>query len=129
MTDDPTKKAAVDQFIIEQIDSVPHLEALLLIWTRRPQQWSVDQIACSLYIRRNVAEEILKDLSTRGLISTTGKDVYFCDPQNPELDELLSLVATTYSRELIRVSTLIHSKAPASVREFARAFRFTKERE
>jgi hypothetical protein len=38
-------------------------------------------------------------------------------------------VAVTYSRELVRLSTLIHSRASLAVREFARAFRFTKEKE
>ena len=34
-----------------------------------------------------------------------------------------------YRKELIRISRLIHSKPPAAVREFAKAFRFKKERE
>ena len=41
----------------------------------------------------------------------------------------MAAVDTTYRRELIRVSRLIHSKPSAAVREFARAFRLKKERD
>jgi len=37
------------------------------------------------------------------------------------------MVDETYRREVVRVSTLIHSKPSSPVRDFARAFRFTKE--
>jgi hypothetical protein len=36
-------------------------------------------------------------------------------------------VEKTYRRELLRISRMIHSKAPSSVREFARAFKFKKD--
>ena len=43
-------------------------------------------------------------------------------------DALIDSVDKTYRREIVRVSTLIHSKGSSAVRDFARAFRFTKER-
>jgi hypothetical protein len=33
-----------------------------------------------------------------------------------------------YRRQIVRISTLIHSKPSSAVRDFARAFRFTKEK-
>jgi hypothetical protein len=47
----------------------------------------------------------------------------------PESDELMSHVDRIYRRELIRISKLIHSKTPSALQEFARVFRFTKEKE
>jgi hypothetical protein len=43
--DDPRDENSrdVDQFLLEQIDTVPHLEALLFLWNSRPQPWSVDK--------------------------------------------------------------------------------------
>jgi hypothetical protein len=38
MNPDETTKKEVDQFILDEIDSVPHLEALLLLWNTRPKQ-------------------------------------------------------------------------------------------
>jgi hypothetical protein len=37
--DDPEPKE-VDRFILEEIDSVPHLEALLLLWRNNAKKWS-----------------------------------------------------------------------------------------
>ena len=42
-------------------------------------------------------------------------------------EEFMGRVAATYRRNLIRVTTLIHSKAPAAVLEFARAFEPRKD--
>jgi hypothetical protein len=41
---------AVEKFIFEQIDTVPHLEALLLIWNRRPKVWTAAEMASALYV-------------------------------------------------------------------------------
>jgi hypothetical protein len=37
-------------------------------------------------------------------------------------------IDAVYQREVVRVSTLIHSKPSSSVQEFARAFRFIREK-
>lgn len=36
---DSEAEEAGHHFILEQIESVPHLEALLLAWNSRPQAW------------------------------------------------------------------------------------------
>ncbi len=128
MVDESNKKRAIDKFIVEEIESVPHLEALLLVWNHRPKRWSIAEIASSLYVDTGMAEQILKDLATRRLLRVEDHDVYFCEPET-EQGRLLQDLANLYSKELIRISRLIHSKAPAAVREFARAFRFTKDRD
>ena len=118
----------VDEFILEEIDSVPHLEALLLVWTRKPQRWKADEMAKELYVKPDQAQSILNDLAQRRLIGLASgtTDVYEYDSA-PEKDALLKAVERTYRRELVRISRMIHSKAPASLREFARAFRFRKD--
>src|SRR5690348_6879685 len=52
----------VDQFILVQIDTVPHLEALLLAWRRRPKTWSVDEMASQLYVPTDQSARILREL-------------------------------------------------------------------
>ncbi len=59
----------VDQFILDEIDSVPHLEALLLVWSRRPKRWSTEEMARELYVQPERAAKILQDLVNRSLIS------------------------------------------------------------
>ena len=116
----------VDRFVMEYIDTVPHLEALLLIWSGRDKPWTVDYMSERLFLPHPSVKQILNDLVSRGLIVTgPAPDVYRYEG-TPEEDRLLGLVDATYRRELVRVSRLIHSKAPAAVRAFARAFRVRK---
>lgn len=122
------EKREIDQFIHDEIDSVPHLEALLLLWNSRPRPSSVDEMAHKLFVEPAFARQILQDLERQGLITVSGTlEQYGYQPGSEEKDRLIGLVDATYRRELIRVSRMIHSKAAAPVREFARAFRFTKE--
>jgi predicted ArsR family transcriptional regulator len=125
-------RAKVDQFILDEIDSVPHLEALLLVWNRRPRQWSAEQMARELYVQPERAAKILQDLANRSLISAsreTGPAFFFYESKSSERDDLLDAVDRIYRAEVVRVSTMIHAKASPAVRDFARAFRFKKERE
>ena len=121
--------AEVSQFLLERIDSVPHLEALLLLWNSRPKLWQADELAGRLYVDGEVALRLLQDLARQQLIdSDTGSPERYCYRDDPaDRSRLIGMVDETYRRQIVRVSTLIHSKASSPVRDFARAFRFTKE--
>ncbi len=122
-------QAEVDRFILDRVESVPHLEALLLVWRARPQTWSAEAMARRLWVKPEVAKRILDDLERDNfLIRLSGKEKYACHPDT-ETDPLLDAVYHSYRREMIRISTMIHSKASTPIREFARAFRLKKEPE
>jgi hypothetical protein len=124
LKEDPDREE-VDRFIVEEIESVPHLEALLLLWKRQPNQWSPQEMADALYVSTSAAEPILLDLKQRGFAKLeSGKYSYHA---TGERSELIAKVDRTYRRELVRISTMIHAKPSAAVRAFARAFRFTKD--
>lgn len=126
-TGDPNpQRNEVDQFILSEIDSVPHLEALLLLWNSRPKQWPVEEVAAFLYIPADRTREILQGLQQRDLVVMTFSGCFY----NPKTsrDSLMEELDRTYRRELVRVSNMIHSKASPAVREFARAFRFKKDK-
>lgn len=128
MTDEK-RDSKVDQFILEQIDSVPHLEALLLIWNTRPKVWSSEEMARALFIRPEVAGKILDSLVQRDLIAIPSSGFYSWLPFNEECTKLLEEIDAAYRKELVRISLMIHSKASPGVRDFARAFRLTKDKE
>jgi transcription initiation factor IIE alpha subunit len=119
----------VYRFILAQIESVPHLEALLLLWRSRPRGWTDDQLAAELFVDVSVVRSLLKELLRQNLVSMTEPGEYRYDPKSADMDVLVAAVADTYKRELIRVSSLIHSKAASAARDFARAFRFTKDKD
>ena len=120
----------VYRFIASEIETVPHLEALLLLWNSRPQPWTVANLCRRLYIPEEVARLLLEDLSRRQLVVEVegGAEAYGYYSKSREQDQLLANLESTYRRELVRVSTIIHRKPSASIRDFARAFRITKER-
>jgi predicted transcriptional regulator len=120
----------VIRFIEEQIDSVPHLEALLLLWEGSAKHWTVNEIAARLYVTIDKAESILDDLARRQLVRRdldAGRPRYRYDGIWDENGEQMGRIAATYQRQLRQVATLIHSRVSTAVRDFARAFRIKKE--
>ena len=114
---------------MDRVDSVPHLEALLLLWRERPQSWSAESLAKRLWVKPDVARDILQDLVRERLIVViSGSDEFSYQP-DPGRDQLLGSLNAIYRKEMIRISTMIHSKPSSAVREFARAFRLKKEQE
>jgi hypothetical protein len=119
------RRVEVDRFILDEIDSVPHIEALLILWNSRPKVWPVEELAALLYLPQDRTRQILEDLQQRALI-VLGENGSSYNPAYPR-DHLMADVDRIWRRELVRVSNVIHSKTSPAVREFARAFRFKKD--
>ncbi len=62
MTDKESPRTDPYQFILENIDSVPHLEALILFWNSRPVGWTGEEMASRLYVKPEQVWVILRDL-------------------------------------------------------------------
>jgi hypothetical protein len=124
-----SNREQVDRFIVEEIDSVPQLEALLLFWNNRPKVWSCESMAKALYVSPDVTRDLLKRLAQRRLITEVdgSTEQFALDADSQEKQQLLASVDAIYRRELVRISNMIHSKASRGVRDFANAFRFKKE--
>jgi DNA-binding MarR family transcriptional regulator len=121
----------IDQFILQEIDTVPHLEALLLLWNSRPKEWTVEAMASALYVPPDNAHSILQRLERRGLITVSrgGPESYRFESVSSKQDSLIEAVEAAYRRDLIRISRMIHAAARPAVRDFAEAFRFKKDGE
>ena len=126
-----TRRLQVDRFVLEEIDSVPHLEALLLLFNSRPKTWSTEEMAKSLYVRNEAASKILDSLLHRKLVvaSHEKSDLFFYSSDDEARNAMLQDVDAIYRKEVVRISSMIHSKASAGVRDFARAFRLKKDKE
>lgn len=121
----------VYEYILEKIDSVPHLEAVILLWNSRPVGWTAQELASRLYLPADKVTELLNDLIRRQLVQQIAglPPRYSYLPRTEEQNEWMYKVDVAYRRELVRISTMLHSKSSSPVREFARAFRLKKDRE
>lgn len=116
---------AVERFLLDSIDTVPHLEALLLIFQSPDTVWAVADLAARIYVSDKQAAAIADDLARRALIARVEQapTKYQFVAQSPDKTQLLDQVAQSYRTQLVQVTRLIHSNASGSVRDFARAFR------
>lgn len=115
----------VERFILDSIDTVPHLEAVLLLFQAPATVWTVMELAARIYVSDKQAGGILEDLTRRSLIVRVEQapPKYQYIARSPEQGELLDKVARSYRTQLVQVTRFIHSNASGSVRDFARAFR------
>jgi hypothetical protein len=112
---------AVQRLIADRIDSVPELEAILLLRRTRDRRWTPAQAGERLYVSATMAAHILGVLAERGFLRCDEEQFRYA-PENEELDHLVDALAQAYSRALIAVTTAIHAKPSSSVRQFANAF-------
>lgn len=128
MADIPQDDQEALQFIREKIDTVSHLEALLLLWSTRKSVWKVEDVAKRIYLPPEAARLLLGELADSGIIADAPGvlNAYLCDP-SPELNELIAHVDALYRRNIVAVSRMIHDKPSAALRQFADAFRVKKK--
>ncbi len=117
--------ADIREFIVNSIDSIAQLEALFLLMREPDAVWDSATIAARLYIREADAADVLGRLCAQGLV-TCRDGVYRFEPQPAERREVVAQLADLYSRHLIPVTNLVHTKA-LRIRAFADAFKLRKD--
>ncbi|HEV8712641.1 MAG TPA: hypothetical protein VGX03_07435 [Candidatus Binatia bacterium] len=118
----------VRAFLLQHIDSVAQLEALLLLRADPTCTWSAETLTQRLYITIQEATVVLERLAVDGFF-TTPPDLpgsYQYQPASGELAAMVDRVAVLYAQYLIPVTHLIHSKPRTRVQEFADAFKLRK---
>lgn len=130
MVQTPDIPEHVLQFIAERIDTVPQIEALLLLWENQDRAWDCEELAARIYVGRDVCVDILQTLQRRDLLAQDASSPtrYRYNPEWDKDGAMMREVAHAYRRRLVQVATFIHSRGSSSVREFARAFDLKKER-
>jgi hypothetical protein len=120
----------VERFVLEKIDSVAQLEALLLLRANPEKDWSARLLAGRLYISEEQTGELLLVLRAQGFVIVNAHDpsLYRFQPAGPELARMLDRLAEIYARHLVPVTNLIHSKPKPRIQEFADAFRLRKDK-
>lgn len=114
------------RFITTHIDSISHIEALLLLRESYPKAWSAQTLADRIYVHERLAGAVLTRLRDDGLASL-GPDGYCFGCDTPQKEVLVKWLAEAYRTYLIPVTNLIHNKPPR-IQEFADAFRLRRDR-
>jgi hypothetical protein len=119
----------VTQFIQEKIDSIAQLEALLLLRSEPNGTWSSSTLAQRLYTGEQETVDALERLCADGLTIASGSNptVYRYEPVSQELRDLVDRTADVYSKHLVPITNLIHTKPKTRVQEFADAFKIRKD--
>jgi hypothetical protein len=117
------------QFILERIESVAELEGLLLLKEDPRKSWTARALADRLYLNESQTEELLRVLCTKGLaVAGPGNPPdYAYRPESSELSERVGELADFYSKHIVPVTNLIHSRSKLRVQRFADAFKLRKD--
>jgi hypothetical protein len=121
----PDLPREVLDFVADKIDTVPQLEALLLLWENPTRGWACEELAARLYVGRDACATLLEALRRRELVEVAEGETPLRYRYRGAWDErgvVMQQVASAYRTQLVTIATLIHTKAPSSLREFARAF-------
>jgi hypothetical protein len=119
----------VRRFLLKRIDSVAHLEALLLLRDNAGMAWSVEAVAARLYLQPEEVVPLLSRLRDDGFAVMTEGAVpqYRYAPSSSELATIADQVAQEYAKHLVPITKLIHDKLRLRVQEFADAFKLRKK--
>jgi len=119
----------IRDFILQNIDSVAQLEALLIFQSNPQDVCDSETIVHTLFIDKPQAELILNRLLGQGFIieEPKGSKAYRYQPKSEELVNIAKQVAELYQLYLVPVTNLIHSKPKAKMQQFADAFKIRKD--
>jgi hypothetical protein len=128
--DEPVVPVDVQQFVLERIGSIAQLEALLMMRNAPDTWWPSSSLAERLYVSDRVCRTELEALQAQGLVVGREDEVnasFRYSPSNGELREFVDRLVYYYSKHLVPISNLIHSKPRTRVHEFAEAFSLKKK--
>lgn len=124
MPDNPVPPE-VRLFIFDCIESVAHLEALLLLKDSPDQDWDIPSLARRLYIGQAEAAQILESLTVCELAQRSSAGFRY-RTRDAERRRLIEALAESHAKFLVPLTRLIHDKA-SGIRKFADAFKFRKD--
>jgi hypothetical protein len=127
---DAVVPSEVQRFVLDRIDSIAQLEAILMMRNAPDTWWPSSTLAERLYIADQTCRSELDVLCQNGLVVAREEDIgwsYRYAPSNGELREFVDRLVYYYSHHLVPISNLIHGKPRTRIHEFADAFALKKK--
>lgn len=128
MTEIPVPKD-LRRFILTSVESIPYLEAMLLLRSEYNAPWDAARLARRLYISEKKSADLLRALQAAGILVFAGQSAssYCYRPASPELGTMIDCLAEFYASHLVEVTHLVHSKHDKRAEKFANAFLWRKD--
>jgi hypothetical protein len=119
----------VQRFVVDHIDSIAELEAVLFLREHRDRSWTCALVADRIYSSEEVTAGLLVKLTKRGLVTADGPTpaLFRYGPSSLEVARLVDQLAEVYAKYLVPVTDLVHKKSRRNIQGLADAFKFTKE--
>lgn len=120
---------AIKRFILTSVASVPHLEAMLLLRDEKVRPWDAKQVAQRLYVSESKAATLLADLCAAGILMVAGQGTltYQYRPSSEKLSQVIDQMAAIYTKNIVQIATLIHSRTNKKAQRFADAFKWRED--
>lgn len=122
----------IRRFILDRIDSIAELEALLLLRNSPDTWWEDTAAAQRLYLGTEQGRAVLVKLEAAELLISRDEGPnrrWRYRPQSGDLREMVDRLAYYYTKHLVPVSNLVHEKSKSRLQEFSRAFDLPETRD
>jgi hypothetical protein len=127
---EPVVPLEVQRFVLDRIGSIAQLEALLMMRNAPDTWWLSASMAERLYVSERACRAELDALKEQGLLLRRQEDIgwqFRYAPATGELREFVDRLVYYYSKHLVVISNLIHSKPRTRLHEFSEAFSLKKK--
>lgn len=124
----PTSRLPLDikNFLMDKIESVAHLEVLLMLYSRRERSFTPENVCKELRSNVHSASNQLSLLAQRGLLKVNNRDYQYA-PSSPELDLQVQRLLEIYKEMPVAVVTCIYEKPQDKLKDLSDAFRLKKD--
>lgn len=119
----------VRRFVMTSVPTVPYLEAMLLFHSAPELHRTRADVASLLYLKEQVAGELLEALCSAGVIAPSGNQPgRFHYAPSEAAHAAIGKLAEVYAGNLVGVTNLIHDRTQRSAQRFADAFKLREDR-
>jgi hypothetical protein len=120
----------VKHFLVDHIDSIAELEAVLFLREHRDRRWSCGSVAERIYLSEEVTASWLVKLTNKGFITADGMSpaTFRYELHNQAQALLVDRLAEVYAKYVVPVTELVHKKSLRNIEGLSEAFKFKKEK-
>jgi hypothetical protein len=121
---------ALEQFILQNLRSLDHLEAFLAMYRDPSRWWTGEVLAQTIGTSVGAAEQILEELGSANLLKVqiASAVAYQYSPGSHVTEGLVRDLVHALRHSRVRIYTLITSRSARGLHEFADAFRFRSKK-